>query len=147
MDDGCTVPFSSVLAGMLLFQRIVNPTDIIRVISELSSNDIYVDDGEDLDYLFFCVDFRKDCSFALKDGYDYQTILEDGGTLYDYLYDTAGELVVQFFKNSSKYCCEFSRLYEQNYKVMIDLNKDKQKSFTKKKTKLYFIPLFVRGIH
>ena len=145
MDDGCTVPFSSVLAGMLLFQRIIKPIDIMRVISELSNNDIYVDD-DDLDYLLFCVDFRKDCSFAMKKGYDYQTILEDGGTLYDFLYSTAGDLIVQFFKNNSKYCCEFSRLYEQNCRVMIDLNKDKQKSFTKKKTKLYFIPLFVRGI-
>ena len=152
MDDGYSIPFSSLLAGLLMFKQTVKPLDVVKVIADLQVNNISVDDmDDDIDYLSFCIDVSKDYSFSLKKEFSYHTILDSGNTLYQFLEKVAGEVLVQFFETNCKYSNEFLSIYEREHALENSLSyvmkNNGGKSLKKRKTSWLVIPSFIRGIH
>ena len=152
MDDGYSIPFSSLLAGLLMFRQTVKPLDVVKVIADLQINNISVDDmDDDIDFLSFCIDVSRDYSFSLKKDISYHTILDNGNTLYQFLEEVAGEVLIQFFMNNCKYSNEFFFIYEREHIFENSLSfvkkNNKRISLKKRKTSWLVIPSFIRGIH
>ncbi len=110
MDDCETVPFLSVVAGLLLCNNKISAIDLINFISRISSLNIEVDDDSDLSYLSFCVDVDKNYSFRLKEGINYQTKLECGVSVFYFLKDFAGDKILECLKKDSVY----KDIYQKN---------------------------------
>ena len=149
-DDGYSIPFSSLIAGLFLFKQNIKPLEIMKVISDLELDNIYVDDSEDdMDFLSFCIDFNKDCSFSLKSSFCYQTLLDNGNFLYQFLEDTAGDIIISFFKKHAKYMNDFNLVYNKNHFVSSIgvFQRERHKVLSKKKKVLFFIPSFVKEFH
>ncbi|MBQ8681613.1 MAG: hypothetical protein IJ509_01735 [Bacilli bacterium] len=92
-----TVPFSSLIAGMLLKTRELSTTDIVNMISKLSDYNIHVEDEEDdLDYLGLCVEIGPNYRFSLKKDMNYDTKLDDNITVYMFLLNIAGPVLLSF---------------------------------------------------
>lgn len=86
METLDSIPFSSVIASMLLYQREVHSFEIVNAISQLNRNNILVEDEWDCsDELFLCVERDHDYNFRLIHGLDYSSILYGNITVYEYL--------------------------------------------------------------
>ena len=99
-----TIPFSSMIAGMLLLTNHVSSIDVINLMARLSKKGISVDDEtDDIFKLVCCIDTDKYCSFSLRSGFDYHTKLMNGDTVSQYLEKVAGNMVLEYLKNDSVY--------------------------------------------
>ena len=97
MEPMETVPFSSLIAGMLLENRELSTLDIVNMISKLSDYNINVEDEEDdLDYLGLCVEIGPNYRFSLRKGMDYDTKLYGNVTVYMFLLNLAGPILSSF---------------------------------------------------
>ena len=86
MEQDDLVPFSCLISSMLLLKVSIKPIDIVNTISGLSTIGTIVDDEDDeLSVLSNCVEMDFDCSFRLKQGCYYDTVLDDGITVKDFL--------------------------------------------------------------
>ena len=101
MDNSESMSFSSVIAGLLLCNRKVDASLVTNTLSKLSCMGIDVDD--EFDDISCCVSCDKFCSFYLKDGYDYDTKLFNGVTVFKYLVSVAGDKVMSFIKDDVRY--------------------------------------------
>ena len=67
MDSDTSVMFSSLIAGMLLYQREMRAIDIVNVISFFALRDIDVsDENDDMSCLYCCVSFNYKRSISLR---------------------------------------------------------------------------------
>lgn len=88
MEQVELVPFSKVIATLLLYKKNINPFDIVNFISKISQGDgdvIYSVEDDDLDYLSICVDNINTGEFRIMAGMNYGTILYDNITVRDFL--------------------------------------------------------------
>ena len=154
MDFNDSISFSSIIAGMLLCMRSVSAIEIINTVSIFSSEGIDIDDeNDDIQYLSCCVDFNKDCSFSLKDGFDYSTKLASDITVYQFLENVAGERVISFFANDAKYRVFYQNNYQQFYEFLnhsissYQLKNDKSMSKKRTRTGRFSFVTFLTGSH
>lgn len=92
MEQFLSVPFSKVVATLLLEDRNVTAKEIVNYISKISSGleDIIVKTEDDnFDYLSFCVEFDNNFNFKLKNGWDYDSIINDSITVRDFLIENS----------------------------------------------------------
>ena len=70
MEQVESVPFSALIAGMLLCQRTYNSASIVNTISGLQAQGVMVDDENDnMDDLSCCVEVSPNYCFQLKKTY------------------------------------------------------------------------------
>ena len=88
MEQVEEIPFSSLVAFMLLEKPEVNCFEIVNFISKISQGEgdiIYDVIEDDCECLSICVDSFSNGGFVIKDNMTYETILYDGVTVRDYL--------------------------------------------------------------
>lgn len=108
------IPFSSMIAGMLLCEPTVSAVDIINLMSRLSVAGIDVVD-DDIDFLSICIEINSNCSFYLKDGYDYDTKIDDDMTIAYFLEKVAGKKILSFLSEDVRYCESYHNYYQKTY--------------------------------
>ena len=91
VEQICPVPFYRVVATLLLKKRMVTAREVVNFISEISQSDdevIYeVEDDEGIDCLTDCVEMDKGLNFKIKDKMDYDTVMENGMTVREFLWE------------------------------------------------------------
>ena len=108
MEQKESVPFSALIAGMLLYDRNLKSTTVVNMMSKLEHKNIYVDDVNDnLDVLYLCVDISSDYGFGLKPELDYDTILYGNVTVYKFLVMNTNSIVLSFLGIN---CFDFEEL-------------------------------------
>jgi len=86
MEQVETIPFSSVISGMLLIKKSYTAIEVANVLSKIEGMGIVVDDEyDDLSKLSCCVEIGMDYSFSLKSDFSYNTILYKDVTVSKYL--------------------------------------------------------------
>ena len=88
MEDVIFLPFSSLVASMLLYKKYVTSVEIINFISLLGKDNIFISDelDDDLSNLMLCIDYPCDFDyFKLKDSLSFETVLFENVTVRDYL--------------------------------------------------------------
>lgn len=136
MSNDDSISFSSLLAGLLLLNKVVTSGEIINKISFLEDKGIYVDDeDDDISYLECCVDFDHYRVFSLKKGYDYDSILGDDISVFDFLMSVAGDKVLKLLKGDHN---TYHFILENNNQLsLFDSFRDKSVGFAiDKKIKL-----------
>ena len=137
MEQVESVPFSALIAGMLLCQRTYNSASIVNTISGLQAQGVMVDDENDnMDDLSCCVEVSPNYCFQLKKGLKYDTVLYSDITVFDFLMMHTNERVLTFLgiDHDSKF---FSSKMNQDM-FELDSNDDishdtKNKFFVRKK--------------
>lgn len=115
------IPFPALVAGMLLCDKELNYDMISEVIGRLYDNDIYVDEENyDLSILFLCVDVKSNNNIKLKDGLDYDFVLYDGITVYDFLLSNTIPTVISFLEIDN---IKHFNMKNKNKDVKFDLKK------------------------
>ncbi len=112
MDDEKTVSFMSVVAGLLICNSRVSAVDVTNFISRFSSLGFEVDDGDDLSRLSVCVDVDNSFNFSLKKGFFYDTFLENGKSVFQFLEEIAGNDVLFYIKSDNRYYNSYKDCYE-----------------------------------
>lgn len=88
MEQVSSVPFSALIATLLLKNRVVTAKEIVNFSSMISFGDgntiIDVID-DDIDYLSICVDVDEKFNFSIKPSLDYDSIIGDGITVRQFL--------------------------------------------------------------
>ena len=120
-----SVPFSSMIAGMLLCKERISAIDAVNMVDRLSCLGIMVDDeNDDIDCLSCCAFMNEDCSIILSRKYD--DFLSDDVTVSDYLEELAGIDFLNILSNDlifkslyEKYCSAF----HSNIELDRNLNK------------------------
>lgn len=102
MEQIDSVSFSSFIAGMLLMKRDLTSTEIVNAISRFGYDGTVVDD-DDIEGLSSCVEMDRDCCFRLKDGFYYETILESGIMVVDFLKEHTNTKVLSFLQQDVVY--------------------------------------------
>lgn len=87
MEQVESIPFSGLIAGMLLYKRSCTSIEVANVLCRLENYGIYVDDENDnLDCLSCCVEASSNYScFCLKNGFGYNTVLLSGVEVSEFL--------------------------------------------------------------
>ncbi len=134
MDDCESIPFSSVVAGLLLCERSINAVDVTNMISILSSFEIEVMD-DDYSFLSVCVDMDKKYNFSIDKDMNYDTVLGCGSSVYDFLESVAEERFINILKNDYKY----GNLFLYNYNMYKKSNNFISKIDVKKRVR---VPIF-----
>ena len=106
MEQVESIPFSMLIAGLLLRKRSYTSFEVVQIICELEGMGIVVDDENDnFSLLFDCVDMRENYNFQLKEGLQYETILCYDTTVFDFLKMHTSEkilfLLEQYFNKKS----------------------------------------------
>ena len=121
MEQVESVSFSSVLATLLLSKARVSAFDIVNFISKISQGDgkiIYNVEDDSIDYLFVCIDSLIDGGFKIKDTMDYNTVLYDGVTVFDFLKKNSLNDSVKSFLFDDKSVNSFENLNKGNFENM-----------------------------
>lgn len=82
------IPFSGVIATMLLKKECVDCLEILNICAKINSLEGYFDvdiSDHGIDELLCCVTYDKDYNFMLKEGLDYSSVLAGGITVHDFL--------------------------------------------------------------
>ena len=92
MGQVVSIPFSKVIATLLLNKHKVTSREVVNYMSEISQSDgniVYDIYDDDLDYLYICIE--KDCNmnFKIKDSMCYGTVLYDNVTVKKFLFDNS----------------------------------------------------------
>lgn len=102
MDQSSFLPFSSIVASILLYKRRVTGVEIINFISLLSQENIFISDesDEEMDNLMMCVDCRNYDYFEIKNNLDYDSYLFEEVTVKEFLYSKASIVVLEFINKT-----------------------------------------------
>ena len=149
MDNVESIPFSSIIAGMLLCNRRISASQVINVMSKLSCLGIDVDDEyDDIDCLDCCVLCDRCCSFCLLDGFDYDTKLSGNITVFQFLKNIAGDKVLRFIKDDSRYQENCRKCLQVNNFISLEKNDSKlnKKSKTLKRINRFVVAPFLSWI-
>ena len=86
MEQVESIPFSELIAGMLLYKKSYTSLEIAIVLSKLEEYGIVVDDeNDDLSIISCCVEMNSNYGFCLKKCLNYSTILFPGVEVSDFL--------------------------------------------------------------
>lgn len=135
MEQYDLISFTSVISSLLLCKRVLNASEIVNFISELSCEGMEIDDDFGSEVLFPVVYMDDQCSFGLNKDFSYEDVLPTGETVKDFLESHTDARVMSFIHHSSKYeamylinhCVDF-RQHEIDHKPIAS-PKMKKKSF------------------
>lgn len=98
MGQDIFLPFSSVVASLLLYKRRVTGIEVVNFISMLSQENIFISDDEDecMNSLMICIDCCNYDYFEIKSSLDYDSYLFKGVTVRDFLYNKSSLVVLEF---------------------------------------------------
>lgn len=88
MEQVCSVPFSALVATLLLNNRVVTAKEIVNFSSMISfgdGNTIIDIIDDDIDYLSICVDVDEKFNFSIKPSLNYDSIIDGGLTVRQFL--------------------------------------------------------------
>lgn len=102
MEEGLFLPFSSLVASVLLYKKHVTSVEIINIISLLVKENIFIEDDidDEIDDLMLCVDCPNLDYFKIKDMVSYDTCLTFGVTVRDFLFSKSNPIILDFFDKS-----------------------------------------------
>ncbi len=126
MEQSESIPFSSLIAGLLLMKKSVSSIEIVNVISRLDEKGIAVDDeNDDISSLLLCVTIDYKYCFSLKDGFSYETVLNSNINVETFLKRHTNEKFLSFLKNDSIYHELYSKrffnpVYSVNYNSKLE---------------------------
>lgn len=101
MEQVESIPFSALIAGLLLYKKSYHSTEIANIISVVEGQGILIEDeNDDFEILSCCVEMSLDYDFRLKDGLDYQTILYPNMTVSNFLMIHTKEKVFSLIENN-----------------------------------------------
>ena len=104
MGQNDLVPFSSLIAGLLLIKRSVDFVEVVNVLSRITESGIIIDDeNDDIDCLFPCMALGTKCCFYLKDNLSYETMLFPNVSVREFLMDHTNEGILSFLANDVTY--------------------------------------------
>lgn len=110
MEHVDSVPFSSLIAGMLLVKRSVSSMDIVNAISRIGASGVTVEDeNDDLEVLSLCVEMSRNYDFYLREEISYETTLCTGVRVIDFLMLQTNEKILSYLKNDPFYEELYSR--------------------------------------
>lgn len=154
MEQNDLISFTSVIAGMLLCKRVLTSSEIVNFISELNCEGMEIDDYWNNEELFPIVNMDSNYSFSLKSELSYDTILECGMNVRDFLQKNTDSRVLKAIHRNRKY----NEMYLMNY-YLSDYNGNnsqesslkvsdlkKRNSLSKVKKRSFLYSLWV-GIH
>ena len=98
MEQDSFLPFSSVVASLLLYKRKVTGVEVINFISLLSQENIFISDEEDeyMNSLMICIDCYNYDYFEIKESLDYDSYLFNDVTVKEFLYSKSSLGVLNF---------------------------------------------------
>ena len=98
MEQDSFLPFSSVVASLLLYKRKVTGVEVINFISLLSQENIFISDEEDeyMNSLMICIDCYNYDYFEIKESLDYDSYLFNDVTVKEFLYSKSSLVVLNF---------------------------------------------------
>lgn len=99
MEQVESIPFSALIAGMLLCKKSYNSAEVVNMISELEGQGIWIEDeNDDMVALSCCVEMSLNYDFHLKEGLGYNTVLSPGVTVFDFLMIHTDERILSFLE-------------------------------------------------
>ncbi len=140
MEQSESIPFSSLIAGLLLIKDRVSSVEIVNVISRLMDKGIVIDDeNDDIDCLLLCVMIDRKYCFSLRDGFSYETMLTSNINVETFLKSHTNEEILSFLKNDVFYQEFYSKrflvpVHNVNHDPMLKVvqNKDFRLAFMDK---------------
>lgn len=103
MEQVESIPFSSLIAGLLLCKKSYNSAEVVNVISELEGQGIMIEDeNDDMERMSCCVEMSPNFDFHLKKGLEYVTVLSPGVTVFKFLMIHTDERILSFLDNRFK---------------------------------------------
>lgn len=108
MNQSYYLPFSALVASMLLFKRQVTDLEIVDLSNKLENENIFFKDEDDsgMDKLFLCVDCFDYAYFKIKDDLELDSILDGGISVEEYLKEIGTEYIIEYIKNNKILCAE-----------------------------------------
>ena len=104
MEQGSFLPFSSLIASMLLFKNRITSVEIINLTSLLAQYNIFIDDEIDnMDIFSTCVICNNYSYFEIRDDASYDSILSDGKTVWDFFMENANKDIVDVIIKTNYY--------------------------------------------
>ena len=103
MEQTDLIPFTSVIAGMLLCKRVLTSGEIVNFISELSCEGMEIDEYWNNEELSPIVYMNDQYSFGLKDGLFYDSVLSSGLNVSDFLVAHTDIRVLDYIHSQAKY--------------------------------------------
>ncbi len=132
MDNGDSISFSSLLAGLLLFKRVITSSEIINKINFFEEKGIFVDDeNDDINCLNCCVEIDHYRVFSIKKGLDYGSYVDAYFTVAQYLRCIAGDRVVKLIMSQNTDC---KVIFDHN--IVVSNSFSDGNLYSRKKTKL-----------
>ena len=138
MEQIESVPFSSLIAGMLLLKSSYTTLETAQILCYLEGTGIEIDEeNDDFSKLYCCVKFENNYGFRLKNGMMYDTVLYSGDTVLSFLKENTDDMVLSFLNDYFKQKTDSSRI-EDCVKNNLDkknkiINHNKKKVLTKSK--------------
>ena len=127
MEQGIFLPFSSLIASMLLFKRHITSLEIVNFISMLSSENIFIDDEfDDIDSLLLCVNCFNYAYFDIKEIFNYDSVLNNEKTVREFLNELASKEIIDLIERGK--CSNFFN-YDVLDKEVVLKRKVKRKNF------------------
>ena len=120
MEQCDLISFTSVVAGLLLCKRSLTSLEIINFTSMLSCEGIEVDDNWGIDELESCVDMDYQCSFMIKKFLSYDSVLENGMTVKEFLRSFVDKRVLEIIRRDQIY----APLYMEDSSMIVSQKND-----------------------
>lgn len=130
MGQNDLVPFSSLIAGLLLIKRRVTSVEVVNVLSRITNSGIIIDEYNDnIDCLFPCMELDTKCCFYLKDNLSYDTMLFPNISVREFLMDHTNESILSFLADDPVYKDFYWEQFSNLSKLSLDshLSKENQK--------------------
>ena len=127
MEQVESIPFSSLIAAMLLFKKNCTSAEVVNMSSKLMGMGIMVDDeNDDLESLSCCIEMSFDYScFHLKEGLKYDTILYPNITVFEFLNIHTNEKILSFLRENVNVFLSA----EEEVKVMVRVQDEEKYDF------------------
>lgn len=104
MEQVESIPFSSLISGILLYKRECTSVEIAKILSDLEmEKGVVIDDENDnLVSLSCCVEMDANYGFYLKKGLKYSTVLNQDITVFKFLMIHTNQMVLSFLDDYFK---------------------------------------------
>ena len=136
MEQVESIPFSALIAGIMLYKKEYSSIEIVGILGKLEGEmGVVIDDENDnLDELSCCVEISSSYDFQLKKGVDYSTVLNQDITVLKFFMIHTNQFILSFLDEyfhhsilNQESRCNLSRktsldkeeIYKPNRKVLI----------------------------
>lgn len=136
MEQEESIPFSALIAGIMIHKRECSSLEVAIILGELEGKmGIVIDDENDnLENLSCCIEISPNYDFQLKNGLEYNTILDQNITVLNFLMIHTNCLILNFLDEYfEKLIINRDLLYDTSREKLKD--KQNRKILVKKKNR------------